>query len=265
MIAKLLAAALIVVIGCGTTSEPVPPSEPFRHLTLFAGQSNAVGIAKVAEIDPALTEPYPEVTLYARVQRAAQDPTYPTLEIPLGPRGDTFGAELTLGRAVPDRDIVKCAIGGSSLAVHWDPDGSYPEGLPNLYSQCRDFALSVPGVVTEILWFQGESDQKTEADALAYGDNLVYLSARMLADFPCARFYYYRLHSTGGGNTFGPFSDHVRDGQDAAAAGEWMHEVNVDALPMYGLHFTSQGYLELGELFAEVISGQEERCDGAGL
>jgi hypothetical protein len=247
---------------CGTdaavdASPDAPPS--VRGLVLIAGQSNAVGQGDPLEADPSWSAPFPAVTLSTRTgKNAADPPVVTTTEGALAPH-PKFGAELSLGRQMPDHDIAICAGNGFNLAVNWDPNGAYPAGQPNWYTQCaawiHDVEVAHGTRVDTILWFQGESDTTVQAYAQAYGDNLLEIADRFLSEFPCARFFYYRL------KTPGTYVDLVRAGQDAAAAADpRLREVRVDALPTFGQHFTSDGYLQLGELFAGVAAATPSRC-----
>lgn len=243
---------------------PDAPSGP-RPLILMLGQSNAVGQGNLADVDAVWSEPFAAVDQLSRLARYGEPPAFTDYSGPLAPRTDAmFGAELALGRMLPDHDIVECAVGATSLWKNWDPNGTWPPGQPNLYSQCVAFGhaaeLARGARVETILWFHGETDAESNAlYAGQYGANLVEISGLLLAEFPCARFDYYRLNAAFNATN----APAVRAGQDAAASGEWMTEVNVDALPMRQVtsaHFTSAGYIGLGQIFADVIAGQSPRC-----
>lgn len=246
---------------------PPPP----RSATLIMGQSNAEGMADATEldaIDPALRNQFPAVTQRTKIANSSADPPAwaAVYDGPLYPRvGLKFGSELTLGRAMPDHDIIECAVGGASLWNNWDPNGTYPTGQTNLYHQCVDFAHAAEALhgtqIVDIIWIQGESDTDTVEHAQAYGANLVEISGLLLAEFPCAGFVYNRLHANGPGiNLSTSKSPYVRSGQDVASGGAWMTEVNADALAMSGQHFTGQGYVDLGNLFASIMTSQAARC-----
>lgn len=246
---------MILLVGPPPDASPAP-----RGLTLILGQSNAQGQGVVADVDPTWADPYLAVHLNTKLANNISDPpTFSTYDNSLAPHPN-FGAELSLGREIPDRDIAVCAIGGSSLAVNWNPYGSYPAAGPNLYHLAVQFAHGIEAArgteVTTILWFQGESDTTTQAWADAYYANLVQLATLLLAEFPCAHFLYYRL------KTPGTFVTTVRAAQDqfAADAMPFTAMVDVTSIPTIGQHFTSQGYLDLGVLFAGVIEGLTPRC-----
>lgn len=250
---------------CGDDAAPpvdVAPDAPgIRPLTLILGQSNAAGNGLASEIDPSWTQPFPAVTLSSKVAKNISDPPVIWLyEGALAPRLGKFGAELSMGRALPNRDIAICAGNGASLAVNLDPNGTWPSGGPNFHTQCVSFAHATEAShstrVETILWFQGESDATQLAWANAYLDNLAEVAGLLLAEFPCARFFYYRL------KTPGTYAATVRAAHEAFAATNtpWVTMVDVDALPTFGQHFTAQGYLQLGELFADVIADATPRC-----
>lgn len=231
-----------------------------RQATLILGQSNAVGQGYVTDVDPSLTETLPSVPQSSTFAYSLTPPlAWESYDGPLRPRrGTRFGAELSMGRGLPDHDVFECAVGATSLSENWNPDGVWPDAAENLYAHCVAFAHAAEAThntsVTTVVWMQGEHDASDQDAALAYGDNLRRLAGRLLSDFPCARIVYYRLPRAE------TFADEVRAGQTAVSNDPWMTMVDVDALPRLGVHFTSDGYLTLGDMIAETISTQAARC-----
>lgn len=229
------------------------------EITLILGQSNAVGQGAIGDVAATWGDPFPAVRLAAHIGIGAG--VFSDYNGALDDRSGAFGAELSLGRAMPDRDIAICAMGGTSLATHWDPNGTYPAaGSGNLYHLAVTWAHTIEvsrgATVTSIIWMQGETDAANEANSLAYGDNLIEISGLLLAEFPRARFYYYRLPV----NDVIQYEDNVRTGQTAAAGGSWMTMVNADAIALQdAVHFSSAGYLDLGTLFATTIKATAPR------
>lgn len=254
---------------CGTDAQAdAPPADAvaFRPITFIEGQSNAVGQGSTTEVDPMWAEPFPLVRELTRTVRSPDNPP-PIVytDAPLGPRVQRFGAELSLGRDMPDTDIAICAGGAFSLAYQWDPEGSYPLGATeNWFHSCitwmHEKEALLGGRVTNILWYQGESDTKTLADAEAYGERLLHAADLLLAEFPCANFHYYRL------STPGTYVTTVRNEQDWAATQDpRLHEFRTDLAPdpcpTFGQHYTSAGYLCLGDKSAAQIASVPPRCN----
>lgn len=258
--------ALALAGGCAVdTTETPDPAEPelgipmpavsaqrvdeprsiARPLTLMIGQSNSVGHGNAADVDPMWAIPSTTVTLHSELA-FSDAAVYVHYDGPLKPRtgSNDFGAELSLGPAMPDRDIIKCGIGGTNLYHDWNPAGDWPSADDNLNTHCLRYAHRIEAetgsVITEILWFQGEGDATTIANATAYGGELTAFSDLWLAEFPCAWFTFYRLPKAE------TYADEVRAGELAASAGDWMTMLDVDPLPRLGVHFTSEGYLQLG-------------------
>lgn len=255
---------LALMFGCHspvdvTTDAAVDTDAPVRRaLTLAMGQSNNTGHGLLSEVDPAWAVPSPTVMLYSHLGQN-DPPVFSDYTGPLQARANgEFGPELSIGLDISDRDIIKCGVGGTSLYEDWNPTGSWPSADANLYSICLRFAhdveTSTGGQITAIAWSHGEADAVTEAPSLAYGDNLRAFAGLMLDEFPCARFFYYRLPKRLS------FSANVRAGQERDATDPWMTMVDVDTLPTLGVHFTSDGYLMLGDVYAAAMNAAEDRC-----
>lgn len=251
--------ACFVLLGCGgSDTSPLDAVVSPRPLVLAIGQSNNTGHGMLADVDALWAVPSPTVTLYAHLGQNSP-PTFVDYTGPLQARADgEFGLELSLGVDIPDRDIIKCGVGGTSLYRDWNPVGEWPTPDKNLYTLCLRFAHEVEtatgGQITAITWSQGEADATAEGPSLAYGDNLHVFAGLLLTEFPCAWFHYYRLPKRL------VYSANVRAGQERDASDPWMAMVDVDALPTIGVHFTSEGYLMLGNTYAASINAVGARC-----
>jgi hypothetical protein len=108
-----------------------------------------------------------------------------------------------------------------------------------------------PTQVAAFFWMQGESDAEYESTADAYEANLISLIAAVRASFnnPNLPFIYGRIGDQSGL----PYLSTVRAAQDAVAQLiPNVYEVDTDGLPLRpdNLHYTSDGEIELGNLFA---------------
>jgi hypothetical protein len=172
-----------------------------------------------------------------------------------------FGTELTMGRrldALETRhNIVKTAMGSTLLHTHWKPiAGAYPTSGKTLFELWIDHLLTAQatlgGKVAGCVWIQGESDAGNQTAANAYATNLVTLIAEFRRAFPGTWWILNRLHSGSGGN----FNSTVRAAQDAAVlqvSDAWI--IDGSDLPLSGAHFTGNGYVTLGNRFADAIAG----------
>lgn len=230
---------------------------------MIAGQSNAVGTAKIDPADP-MASSFPIPTRQWWYTGDKVDPL-PWHEEPLGelaPRvEDGFhkhGPELTLGRALEAAEpgewaVLKVAVGGTNLVNHWRVDGAYPsdeclsdQASDRIAAMTADLALEVAAVV----WIQGEADASSEPAASAYAANLTQLVERWRSRHGAFRLVIDRLSSQ---NTY-PYQDILRDQETQAVATiPDAAMVDVDDLPMVAPHFTSAGYLELGDRLSAAV------------
>jgi len=90
-----------------------------------------------------------------------------------------YGPELGFGMHFdqlegPDAfEVIKVAMGGSSLYAHWAPDGPMRD---KLYAQTDSYLADRPETaVAGLIWFQGFNDQFEDAAIISYADNLTQL------------------------------------------------------------------------------------------
>jgi hypothetical protein len=112
-----------------------------------------------------------------------------------GHRADQFGPELSFGRRLhelyPNDEIylVKHAIGGTNLAVDWNPNRDTMGPQYKTFQQRVNAALAdlkKAGKNPEIvgmIWMQGENDTTVPDHAKAYRQNLKNLIAKVRSDF----------------------------------------------------------------------------------
>jgi hypothetical protein len=175
-----------------------PGREPLR-VFLVLGQSNAEGAdAHAAEIDsfpPFIGAGAPQQDARLWYWLGGVNGPNSGGFVPMQPSGPNgmFGPEVTFARAVTRRTgagvaVIKCAKGGTNLAVDWDPDATdgermyaralrlAREGLARLEADGEDFVLEA------VLWHQGENDMLNNEHVQQYGPRLAELVARLNAD-----------------------------------------------------------------------------------
>jgi Carbohydrate esterase, sialic acid-specific acetylesterase len=244
---------------------------PRRKLVVIFGQSNAGSRGLVSELaDPTLAIPYPAVPYIAE---AGTDNNPPIITIAalgaLGPRPsmageEAFGIELTLGRALDAAApgqwaIAKFAFGSTALAGEWWPQGVWPTGQPNLFSQEITFVqqalVATDSDLGALIWIQGESDAVTVALGDRYQIELAeFVGAErlMLPADPTIPFIYGRLNI----NNPQPGAAAVRAGQDANQ-NRYAIMVDQDPFPLRSdlTHYTTPAVLDLGTLYATTVLG----------
>lgn len=254
---SIKAIAITLIAACGSSPALVPDASeldaitvdaidatPDRELSLIFGQSNAADMGDVTEIDPMYAQPFPVTYDYHLI--LGTNAIVVENSGMLAPRPiNHFGIELSLGRTVPDRGIVKYARGGTSLAVDWASGSELRTGA---YAFAHSIETLRGARVTSLLFLQGEHDATVLEQATAYGDNLVQLIDESRAEFPGAQFYLYKLPIAE------PYAALVRSGETTAAATTGAIMIDVDDLPRNGVHFTSAGYVTLGERFGHEIA-----------
>jgi hypothetical protein len=183
-----------------------------------------------------------------------------------GHRADQFGPELGFGHRLhelyPNDEIylIKHAIGGTDLAVEWNPN---PEAIGpryKVFKQRVDAALAnlkKAGKNPEIvgmIWMQGENDSTNPAYAKAYEKNLQNLIAKVRSDFnaPDMKFVAGRITTMSKLWTTPENIELVRKAQENIAKtnknASW---IDTDDLKWayYG-HYGTQGQIDLGIRFA---------------
>lgn len=245
---------------------------PGSGLVIIAGQSNAVGrgFTNFITTEPTIGDAYPAVQYQEKWELTPTDPL--AWDVTNGPAdlqsyynggtdGDSFGVELSLGRALDALGntvaIAKMAIGGSSLAVHWKANSStYPTAAPQLSDQLITFAQNVATdldlPVVGVVWIQGEEDANDSGQASAYKANLEALVTKFRATFPDAWWVLNHLHTDANGT----YAATVRSQQEAFIADNARtYMITADDLYLDGSdHFSADAYIELGYRFAAKIA-----------
>jgi len=198
-------------------------AEPDLHLFILSGQSNMAGLN-------------PDVSFTPTVREALA--------------GD-------------DVLVVKDAKGGQPIRrwyKKWKPaDGKAPESTGDLYDRLMARVKEAVGdrkpTTVTFVWMQGERDAK-ERHGDVYADALAGLIRQLADDLgrKDLRFVIGRLSDYGNQGTRYPHWMKVREAQvrvaEAGPRGAWVDTDDLNG-PKNALHYTKEGYKELGKRFAE--------------
>jgi hypothetical protein len=182
----LLGVAVLVAAGLATPSTAEPPP---RALYLLMGQSNMSGRGVLAEATPGSLDPDERIQLYGndgRWRRAVEPLDTAQGQIDkVSSDPDGVGPGLAFAKAMlkrhPGRPIglVTCAKGGSAIG-EWKPSTE----RSTLYGSCLARAREAApfGQIAGILWYQGETDARTDALAQAWAGRFSEMIDRFRAD-----------------------------------------------------------------------------------
>ena len=261
----ILTISVLSLAGVSTAASAV-------KVYILAGQSNMDGRGRKSELVGELAKwakPQPDVRIaysnstkrgpYATDGFVALEPGY---SVPPGTKerrlpGDTFGPEVSLGRALADANphekivLIKFSEGGTTLRGDWKPgaahDGLYPQFLAFVrrsLASLRD-AGEEPHLAG-MIWHQGESDASLPEGE--YQKLLTEFIAQIRKDLdsPQLPFVLGEVYDNGK-------RDRVRAGQRAtSAAVPDVTFVSVDGLKTSdnGTHFDTPSQIELGKRLA---------------
>lgn len=166
---------------------------------LMAGQSNMDGAADPTDpaVPQSLKDPQTDVKIY-HVPAPATNGSWQDLRPGMSSSGNTFGPELTFGRAMadalPDDDImiIKYAFGGTDLYSQWNSNENdlYPDFINKVNHALS--LISGPYEIAGMCWQQGEKDARDDGEhkANAYQQNLTDLinSVRQDLNVPNMKF-----------------------------------------------------------------------------
>lgn len=185
---RRLAAIALTAVTAGLAT-PAMADPPPRAIYLLMGQSNMSGRGVLAEITPGTLDPDERIQLYGndgRWRRAAEplDTAHGQIDrVSADPDG--VGPGLVFAKAMLQRrpgqtiGLVTCAKGGSAIS-EWTPS----QERSTLYGSCLARAKEAApfGRIAGILWYQGESDTRTEVNARAWAEWFTAMITRFRAD-----------------------------------------------------------------------------------
>lgn len=244
------------------------PEQLQGKLTLYVlvGQSNMVGTADVP----------PELRTSANVYTFGNDYRWRLSESPVDDATDQvdivsidenagFGPALPFAQTLIEQNnnqiigLIPCAASGSSI-TDWQKDPSDQ----SLYGSClkRIRAASTMGVVSGILFFQGETDAidpeqfpNLNPDPKAWAEKFATFAFNFRADIgnPDLPLVYAQLGQPTNLEEL-PYWNDVKQ-QQASLQIPNAAMVTTEDLPMEGVHFTTQSYQTIGERFAAAMNG----------
>ena len=174
-------AGLFAIVGSlAASGQPVapvsPPAKERFHIYLLMGQSNMAGRGA---IDPAQTDNPRILALNSGGQWVvARDPLHQKdgrIEPGVGP-GISFAREMLKADANIVIGLVPCAVGGTPLK-RWVKGGDLYERAVERAKLAAQF-----GVITGVLWHQGESDSDKKENAETYAARLTQMFKDLRSD-----------------------------------------------------------------------------------
>jgi|GEM_PF-2482459 len=146
---------------------------------VFAGQSNMVGTRTYkTDLPPALQAAQTNVFVFNGTDWVVLEPT----DTGIGPEiSCAYELQKALGKPI---GIIKYSVGGTSLAINWNPELATNN---NLYATLTNKVMAARQSrtinVKGMLWMQGESDSKAADKASAYAQNFTNLIQSARAEF----------------------------------------------------------------------------------
>lgn len=259
------------------------------RIFIIAGQSNAINIhADAGELNLSLIDTTADFYYHCGMPPLSGYPFFSTSgnkwtelgiqrQIPfLGQHEYFFGPEITLvnglGSFYENAAVIKCAYGGSNLAVDWDKNSVTGNMLYKLMIEQINQACTLLDSLGKeyslegFFWIQGESDASKLSYAQAYYENLGRFINGIRTDLNSTElpFFISRLPSRQ------PYTylSIIRAAQERAAR-EISNTKLIDTdsllLDSDNIHFTASGIKNLGYLMAEAfistVSSYEEILD----
>lgn len=157
------------------------------EIYLLAGQSNMSGRGDLADLTAAERTADPAILLYGndgqwRVALDPLDDAAGQIDAVSADRLAAVGPGLSFARELRRQGhgaiaLVPCAKGGSSIG-RWRPAAA----RSTLYGSCLARAKAAGGRITGILWYQGESDARSDKTAARWGERFRSLVQHLRAD-----------------------------------------------------------------------------------
>lgn len=185
---RFLRVATLVVASAGLATSSMAESPP-RAIYLLMGQSNMSGRGVLTEIAPGTLDPDDRIQLYGndgRWRRAAEPLDTAQGQVDkVSSDPDGVGPGLAFAKAMlkrhPGRPVglVTCAKGGSAIG-EWKRSTE----RSTLYGSCLARAREAApfGQIVGILWYQGETDARTEARAQAWAGLFTQMIVQFRSD-----------------------------------------------------------------------------------
>lgn len=235
-------------------------------LYVLVGQSNMVGTADIPEDIRTSANIYTFGNDYRwRLSNAPIDDATNQVDIVSRDENAKFGPALPFARALIEQNnnqiigLIPCAASGSSI-TDWQKNPSDQ----SLYGSClkRIRAASTMGVVSGILFFQGETDAidpeqfpNLNPDPEAWAEKFATFAYNFRADIgnPGLPLVYAQLGQPNDLKDL-PHWGAVQQ-QQASLQIPDAAMITTEDLPMNGVHFTTKSYQVIGERFAIAMNG----------
>jgi len=265
----------IAVVSLARTSGAAPAVQVY----ILAGQSNMDGRGRKSELVGDLAKwakPQPDVRIaYSNSSKRGPYstggfvPLEPGYSVPPGTKekklpGDTFGPEVSFGRAIADASpgervvLIKFSEGGTSLRGDWMPGLAHGGLYPQFRAFVRRSLQSLKDAGDEpqlaaMIWHQGESDASLPEGE--YQKLLTEFIAQLRKDLDAAQLPVVIGEVYDNGKR-----ERVRAGQRATASAV----ANVKFVSVQGLktsdngtHFDTPSQIELGKRLAAALTGNK--------
>lgn len=241
-------------------------SQP-NHLKiiLMAGQSNMVGVGNNLELPLYLQDVQIDVPIYVSLHCDTSIANRWTLLQP----GDgvllsTHGCELSFAYSLKEIflddnfAIIKCSLGGSILATQWTPPSTGTTGICYTYfiniidSALKSLPIGTTYEIAGMLWMQGESD----AMYLSWANNYEYNLAMFISDLrkdlvsPNMPFIIGEIDQ----QAVWRYNSIIRQAdENLYLYTSYCNKIDTRGFPTDGIHYTSSGYVQMGNAFADAL------------
>jgi hypothetical protein len=251
----MLTALLLALVAALMPTGALAADDPLPVFVCVGGSNMSGGRSKLEGLPQELKGEQPDALFFDGTQWRRLSPEK------INGRG--FGAEVSFAASMSRKlklqiGIIKHSSHGTSLDTVWSPgtpDSLYWELIHKVEAARKARPITIVG----LLMVQGSGDAKDKKKAEAYAANLQAFiqAARKDLKAPNLLFVCSRLRAGQPKDKF-PFAPLVRKAQETCPA-----FVDCDALQVGAdeVHFTAQGQVELGRLFADKLQGMMNKSE----
>ncbi|KAK4428839.1 putative carbohydrate esterase [Sesamum alatum] len=245
-----------LVISTKTASEA--NASQGKSIFILAGQSNMAGRGGIKRgmwdrYVPPECKPSQKVLRFNAQQKweKAQPPLHRDIDYlktcGIGPGLAFANSVLKKNLSIGDIGLVPCAIGGTQIS-EWRRGGPlYKQLLSRAHA-----ALQGGGIIRAILWYQGESDTRSQEDAKLYKSRLQKFFTDIRSDLKLPKLPVIQVALA---SAEGPYIDEVRKAQLEI---DLPNVKCVDAKGMKighdGLHLSTDGEVQVGKMMADAFA-----------
>lgn len=245
----LITALLLALLATFMRTEALAVDDSLPVFVCVGGSNMSGGRSKIEDLPQELKSEQADALFFNGTQWTRLSPEK------INRRG--FGAEVSFAASMSQKlkrqiGIIKHSSHGTSLDTVWSPgtpDSLYRELIHKVEAARKARPITIIG----LLMVQGSGDSKEQKKAEAYAANLQAFiqAARKDMKTPNMLFVCSRLRAGQPKDKF-PFAALVRKAQETCS-----DFVDCDALQVGAdeVHFTAQGQIDLGRLFADKLHG----------